>query len=226
MSLALTDIQVADKRREFDRLAPFYDLLARLGSLGTVGRIYATVARLAGGGEHAIDLCCGTGGVTRALARLFGRVTGVDLSPRMLARAERRQPDGARLVQGDLLRVPLEPADAVTCAFGLHELPPLARGGLFHRAASLLRPGGRLVVCDYRRPPGRLWRLLARLLRPYVERQHFLGFLDEDLVALAAGAGLVLVEERRLLAGTVQILAFERDGGGWRSVSWCVTDAP
>ncbi|AZI42649.1 class I SAM-dependent methyltransferase [Deinococcus psychrotolerans] len=65
----------------------------------------------------ALDLACGTGGLTQQLAALKLEVTGLDASPEMLKVAAERMP-GVRFVQGDLRTFELgRTFDLVTCVF-------------------------------------------------------------------------------------------------------------
>jgi demethylmenaquinone methyltransferase / 2-methoxy-6-polyprenyl-1,4-benzoquinol methylase len=162
-------------RRMFDRVAPRYDLANTVFSLGQDRAWRQAAARAAGlaGGQTAVDVACGTGALTRELAASApgATVLGVDFSWEMVRRAPGR-PDGtppAACLVGDALRLPLRDAsvDVVTIAFGLRNLPEPGRGLLEFRR--VLRPGGRLVVCEFSQPVvpvlrGVYRRYLTRLL--------------------------------------------------------------
>jgi demethylmenaquinone methyltransferase/2-methoxy-6-polyprenyl-1,4-benzoquinol methylase len=144
-------------RRMFDRVAPRYDLANTVFSLGQDRAWRRAAARAAGlaGGQTAVDVACGTGALTRELAASAPAATvlGVDFSWEMVRRAAAAEagPDPAYLV-GDALRLPLRDAsvDVVTIAFGLRNLPEPGRGLLELRR--VLRPGGRLVICEFSQP--------------------------------------------------------------------------
>jgi demethylmenaquinone methyltransferase/2-methoxy-6-polyprenyl-1,4-benzoquinol methylase len=165
-------------RRMFDRVAPRYDLANTVFSLGQDRAWRRAAARAAGlaGGQSAVDVACGTGALTRELAAAApgATVLGVDFSWEMVRRGAGPEasaeagPDPAYLV-GDALRLPLRDAsvDVVTIAFGLRNLPEPGRGLLEFRR--VLRPGGRLVVCEFSQPVvpvlrGVYRRYLTRLL--------------------------------------------------------------
>ena len=99
--------------------------------------------------ETALDLGCGAGALLARLALRVRRVTGVDLSLRMLARARERTAGfpNVELVSGDFMTLPLAPAgfDLVASIATFHHLP---LEPALERAASLVRPGGRLWVLD------------------------------------------------------------------------------
>jgi demethylmenaquinone methyltransferase / 2-methoxy-6-polyprenyl-1,4-benzoquinol methylase len=143
----------AGVRRMFDRVAPRYDLANTVLSFGRDRRWRERAARATelAAGEVAVDVACGTGALTVELARLEPRasVFGMDFSWEMVRRAEGRVHG---LAVADAMRLPLRDAsvDVVTIAFGLRNLPEPGQGLLELRR--VLRPGGRLVVCEFSRP--------------------------------------------------------------------------
>ncbi|MFV2116154.1 class I SAM-dependent methyltransferase [Micromonospora sp. LOL_025] len=148
----------------------------------------------------ALDAACGTGRYARCLADRGHRVTGVDSSPDMLARARVRVPQGEFLL-GDLRQLPLADAevDLVVCALALTHVPEL--DAVVAEFARVLRPGGHLVISDVhpeavargsiptlRDPSGRPGRL--------VTYRHLVG--DYLRAALPVGLQLRRCEEPRL----------------------------
>ena len=138
-------------RRMFDRVAPRYDLANTVFSLGqdrAWRKAAARATRLAAG-ELAVDVACGTGALTRELETVApgALVVGMDFSQEMLKRAAQ-----GRYVAADALQLPLADAsvDVVTIAFGLRNLPEPGQGLLEFRR--VLRPGGRLAVCEFSQP--------------------------------------------------------------------------
>ncbi len=95
----------------------------------------------------ALDAACGTGRYAGYLTGRGHRVTGVDRSPEMLARARLRVP-GAAFVAGDLDRLPVagQSADLVVCALALVHVAAL--GPVLAEFGRVLRPHGQLVVSD------------------------------------------------------------------------------
>jgi demethylmenaquinone methyltransferase/2-methoxy-6-polyprenyl-1,4-benzoquinol methylase len=150
----------------FATIARRYDLINDLQSFGLHRRWKRQVVRLAQvqTGARALDLCCGTGDISFALARQGAQVTGLDFSPQMLEVAARRNQKDAgahpEFIQGDALHVPFadKSFDAVTVGYGLRNLSSWADG--VAEMARLAKPGGRLVVLDFGKPPNGLWRSL------------------------------------------------------------------
>jgi SAM-dependent methyltransferase len=95
----------------------------------------------------ALDAACGTGRHARYLAARGHRVTGVDSSPDMLARA-RQNVAGATFCDGDLRRLPVrdQAMDLVVCGLALTHQPALRP--VLAEFGRVLRPGGHLVTSD------------------------------------------------------------------------------
>ena len=147
----------------FAAVAPRYDLINDLQSLGLHRLWKRRLVHLANPrpGTVALDLCCGTGDVALALARRGATVTGIDFSNAMLDVARRRQaPPGTKFVHGDAMELPFPDAsaDIVTVAYGLRNVADVNRALAEWRR--VLRPGGRLVVLEFGKPPNAAWRWL------------------------------------------------------------------
>lgn len=104
-------------------------------------------------GDRVLDIACGSGAVTRVLARAVapgGSVVGVDLSPVMLGLAEGLGLDGVEFHEGDATSLPVEDGgfDVAVCQQGLQFFPDRAASlAEMHRA---LKPGGRVGISCWR----------------------------------------------------------------------------
>lgn len=99
-------------------------------------------------GVHTVlDLCCGSGLMTVAVARLGYQVTGVDTSLPMLARARQRVSPDTVLLQQTLPDLVVDGVfDAAVCTFdGLNYLTPENFGRTLNVVGRRLRPGGWLA---------------------------------------------------------------------------------
>ncbi|MBI2929003.1 MAG: class I SAM-dependent methyltransferase [Verrucomicrobia bacterium] len=178
--------RAAKVRSLFATVAPRYDLINDLQSLGLHRRWKRRVVELAqvGPGQRALDVCCGTGDLALALAQRGAAVTGLDFSEPMLAVARQRldraqaarrnhsaqaseaaappshisPPLRVQFLHGDALRLPFpdEEFDAVTVGYGLRNLADWAAG--LREMARVAKPGGRLLVLDFGKPNHPLWR--------------------------------------------------------------------
>jgi demethylmenaquinone methyltransferase/2-methoxy-6-polyprenyl-1,4-benzoquinol methylase len=152
-------------RQMFDRIAPVYDAMNRVMSVGLDQRWRRSAAKaVVRPGDAVVDVCCGSGDLALAAAGAGGRVTGVDFSQPMLERARRKAP-GVEWVEADALALPFADGtfDAVTIGFGLRNLAEPARG--LAEMRRVLRSDGRIAVLELTRPRG----LLAPLYRVWFE---------------------------------------------------------
>jgi demethylmenaquinone methyltransferase/2-methoxy-6-polyprenyl-1,4-benzoquinol methylase len=154
----------------FTRIASRYDLINDLQSFGLHRRWKRRLVRLARveQGCRVLDVCCGTGDLTFAFSREGAAATGLDFNSQMLAVAHRRMqrhrwcPGSIRpqFVQGDALQLPFpeHSFDIVSVGYGLRNLASWEAG--LREMLRVARPGGRLLVLDFGKPPGALWRNL------------------------------------------------------------------
>ena len=156
-------------REMFDRIAGRYELLNTLMTVGlhrVWNRKVIEATRLRAGGR-SLDLACGTGSLTRALAKRVGPegyVLGVDFSREMLRVAERRPSPNVEYWLGDatdLIGIEDDSFDAATIAYGARNIPDL--DALFTEMARTIKPGGRVVCLEIARPRGRFSATFYRL---------------------------------------------------------------
>ena len=133
-------------------------------------------------------------------------VTGVELSPAMLAIAKQRAADLGRDVDlhtGDAQALPFDEAafDTVVCALSLCTIPdPVAAIGEMKR---VLEPGGRLLLLDHvgsTWPPIYAAQWLLERLTIRAAGEHF----TRRQLPLVRSAGFDIVEVERLKAGTIE----------------------
>lgn len=215
----------------FDRIAPIYD---RMNTVMTAGldagwRRAAMRATRLRPGLRALDVACGSGTLTRELARAVGptgSVLGVDLSDGMLERARRSAvPTGSAhpaYQQGDALALPVEDAshDAATIAFGLRNVGDYRRA--LAEMTRAVAPDGRVVVLEIATPRSAIGRAVAstwfRRVVPVLGRlaggggayrylpRSVEGYpWPEEIAALMADVGLIDVKWRGMAFGMVTL---------------------
>ena len=161
-----SEVPVADKARRvrqvFDSVAPRYDLMNDLMSLGLhrVWKCLAVELAAARPGERVLDLAGGTGDLTRLLAPRVGsagRVLLADINGAMLARGRDRLLDAGvagnvDFLQLDAERLPLagQCLDCVVIGFGLRNVTD--KQAALTEMHRVLKPGGRALVLEFSRP--------------------------------------------------------------------------
>lgn len=235
------EADAARKVREmFTEIAPRYDLLNHLLSL-EMDRVWrARTARILGPilqrpEARVLDLCCGTGDLSFALARSGpAQVTGGDFSHAMLVRANKKReayhqsalanrPAPPLFCEADALRLPFADAsfDLVTTAFGFRNLANYEAG--LREIRRVLKRGGTLAILEFTEPPpglaGDLYRWYCRKLLPkiggllsgnasaykYLPASVARFFQAQELAALMSGAGFAAVEYRLWTLGSVAL---------------------
>ncbi len=156
-------------------------------------------------GGTALDVGCGPGNVTSALARAAGPdglAIGVDVSEPMLARAVRAESGPTvGFLRADAQQLPFRDAtmDAVTSMAVLQLVPDYAAA--LHQMARVLRPGGRLAVMVP--TVGRAAALLAKLPNAGA---HLFG--DDELADILEDAGFNRIRVHNY--GTIQWVRAQR----------------
>lgn len=165
----------------FDRIAPTYDRLNHTLSLD-IDRLWRrnVVRRVRRMRPRTIlDLATGTGDLAIAMARRIGdaRITGVDLSEKMLAVAARKVHEQGlagriSLLQGDALHLTLPDGavDVVTVAFGVRNFEDIEAG--LREIRRVLARGGSVVVLELSTPRtpifGALYRFYSHRMLPAI----------------------------------------------------------
>ncbi|HHV65877.1 MAG TPA: bifunctional demethylmenaquinone methyltransferase/2-methoxy-6-polyprenyl-1,4-benzoquinol methylase UbiE [Peptococcaceae bacterium] len=149
-------------RTMFNSIAGRYDLLNTLMSLGMDQSWRRQVVQTvrAEKGMKILDVCCGTGKLTKELAKAVlptGQVVGIDFSENMLKEAWKNLQDLAgqeniKLIQGDALNLPFasNSFDGATVGWGLRNLPDLRQG--IREMIRVVKPGSMVVSLDMGKP--------------------------------------------------------------------------
>lgn len=160
-------------RRRYDRIAPVYDLLDLSMELLAFRRWRRIVWEAVGSGaQRVLEVGVGTG-KNVPLWPPEARMTAIDLSPRMLARAERRAEQLG--VEAELRRMDVEALELPDASFDVAVATfvfcSVARpvAGL-RELRRVLRPGGRLVLLEHQLSESPLVAPLLRFLDPLLVR--------------------------------------------------------
>ena len=155
-------------RDMFGRIARRYDLVNSVmtGGIDAAWRRRALDRLPVADDALVLDLCCGTGALTRDAARKVpkGRVVGVDFTPQMLEVAKQHTTaPNVTYVEGDVLHLPFEDAtfDGALMAFSMRNVVDI--GACLRETARVLKPGAAFVNLEVGKPPNVVWRDLFYL---------------------------------------------------------------
>ena len=155
----------------YQRIAPFYDLL----DLPFERRRYRALRPLLfrGLAGRLLDAGVGTGRNFPFYPAGVSAVLGIDLSPRMLARAERRRdqsPVPMDLRQMDVTKLDFanNTFDAAVSTFLFCVLPDQLQVPALQELGRVVKPDGPIRLLEYVRPPGTLRRIVSRIWDPWI----------------------------------------------------------
>lgn len=227
-ALPKTSEKSAAVRSMFNRIAPGYDRMNRLMTLGLDQRWRALALETIAvrEGDRLLDIACGTGDLTEMARTRGAEVIGMDFAREMLRGAARRQID-ALFVQADVAALPLSTSSmsAVTCGFALRNFVSLEVA--FGEMARILEPGGRIAILEVDRPRSALVRSGHSLyfdrvvpkLGAWLSDKEAYAYLPQstaylpqppELFAMLGKAGFTSVVKRSFLFGAAQLLVANR----------------
>jgi demethylmenaquinone methyltransferase / 2-methoxy-6-polyprenyl-1,4-benzoquinol methylase len=198
----------------FDGVAKRYDVTNDVLALGQTRRWRSAVLAAVDPrpGQRILDLAAGTGTSSVPFAEAGAFVVPTDFSLGMLQVGKERQPH-LSFVAGDALALPFADGafDAATISFGLRNLADRHAG--LRELARVVRPGGRLVVCEFSEPT---WAPFRTIYSEYLMRA-----LPEiaNRVASNPEAYVYLAESIRAWPNQRE-LAADIAAAGWSSVQW------
>jgi ubiquinone/menaquinone biosynthesis C-methylase UbiE len=192
----------------YQRIAPLYDLLDLPFERGRYRRIRPLLFEGLSG--RILDAGVGTG-------RNFpfypagATVLGIDISPAMLNRAERRRGTASATVelrQMDVtaLDLPAASFDAAVATFLFCVLPDELQVPALRELGRVVKPGGPIRLLEYVRPTGTLRRVITKLWEPWVGWAYGASF-DRHTESHVAEAGLELVEVRFVVDDLIKLIS-------------------
>ncbi|SOD70583.1 demethylmenaquinone methyltransferase/2-methoxy-6-polyprenyl-1,4-benzoquinol methylase [Jatrophihabitans sp. GAS493] len=214
MTRATLDKQPHEVATMFDGVARRYDITNTVLS-GGLDRYWRRRTRQAldlRPENRVLDLAAGTGVSTVELARSGATAIACDFSIGMLM-AGRSRRDSVPFIAGDALHLPFadEVFDAATISFGLRNVADVDQA--LRELARVVRPGGRLVICEFSRP----------VFSPF--RHIYMNYLMRSLPAIARrvssnpDAYVYLAESIRSWPDQTA-LAQKVAAAGWGEVQW------
>lgn len=221
----------------FDRIAPVYDRLNDRLSFGQhrIWKLMAVKWSEAKLGDHALDVCCGSGDLALLLAKKVGnqgQVTGLDFACEQLAIAVTRQMVKCPTVpinwlEGDALALPFadNQFDCATMGYGLRNVTNIPRS--LEELLRVLKPDAKVAILDFHRPDASYMQLfqawyLANIVVPTAEN---MGLKEEyayinpsverfptgsEQIELAQAAGFNQAVHYPLMGGMMGILVLTK----------------
>ncbi|XP_015965030.1 2-phytyl-1,4-beta-naphthoquinone methyltransferase, chloroplastic-like [Arachis duranensis] len=178
-----------DRQALFNRIAPVYDNLNDLLSLGQ-HRIWKRMTVSWAGakaGDHVLDICCGSGDLSFLLSQKVGsdgKVTGLDFSKEQLLIASSKQHSkncfsNIEWIEGDALNLPFSDGsfDAITMGYGLRNV--VDRPKAMQEILRVLKAGSRVAILDFNKSE----ELLTSTITEWI--------IDNVVVPVASAYGLL-----------------------------------
>ncbi|MFY0608703.1 MAG: bifunctional demethylmenaquinone methyltransferase/2-methoxy-6-polyprenyl-1,4-benzoquinol methylase UbiE [Candidatus Atelocyanobacterium thalassa] len=168
ISYSATDVQ-----NIFNNIAPVYDELNTLLSMGQhkIWKQMAVKWSEPSLGNLGLDVCCGSGDLTKLLARKIGKtgkVIGVDFSKELLTIASQRNHKyypslSVEWMLGDALNLPFEDNtfDCVTMGYGLRNIIDIPR--CLRELHRILKPCSKVAILDFQRPSNAWQQIFQKL---------------------------------------------------------------
>lgn len=144
--------------------------------------------------DTVLDVACGGGNVVCAFAAVVKHATGIDMTPAMLARADRmaREKNLANVTwrQGDVVTLPYADAtfSIVVTRFSFHHFPDPLR--VLKEMKRVCKPGGRILVADMNASPDPARGAAFNRMELLRDPSHVRALTETELQALFPAAGL------------------------------------
>ena len=198
----------------FDDVAARYDLTNDVLALGQTRLWRRAVVNAVAPvpGDVVLDLAAGTATSSQPFRDRGAYVVPCDFSLGMLRVGRARQPE-LPLTAGDALHLPFADAvfDAATMSFGLRNVADVDRA--LAELARVVKPGGRLVVCEFSHPT---WRPLRTIYSEYL-----MGALPSVARTVSSNPEAYVYLAESIQAWPDQpALARRISAAGWTDVEW------
>ena len=197
----------------FEKIAPYYDLLLDILTLGNYAKFLRKSVKVLGPkkGEKVLDLCSGTGRAASWILQAVGEegeVTGMDITQSMIDVAKERYGKSGNLIflKKDVTR-PWEYQnhfDGIFTSFSIHELPEKYRLDVLEQSYSALKGKGRMVIADFNPHVSGIARMISLAFFKLFERGN-LNFFDFNQNETLKKVGFKKIKTFSISGGILQI---------------------
>jgi ubiquinone/menaquinone biosynthesis C-methylase UbiE len=193
-----------------------YDAFSRLAALGVGGenrfRQLALQGLKIGAETQVLDLCCGSGQATQYLVQRSHHVTGLDASPKSIARAKHNVPD-ATYVEGWAESMPFadEQFDLVHTSVALHEMKPEQLQQILQEVYRVLKPGGQFTLVDFHSPTNPLFLPGLYLFLWLFETETAWQLIATDLTEQLRKTGFAVSDRTLYAGGSLQVIQAQKE---------------
>lgn len=195
-----------------------YDRGMRILTFGRIDLIKREIASaLVEAGHEVLEIGCGTGSLAALLSGRGARVTGIDISEKMLTTARRNAPEAEfiHMTAAEIDKLGERRFDRIIATLSFSELSEAELDFVLRSSSLLLKPDGRLVIADEISPYHWWNRLMACLIRrPLLvitflltqNTTHVLKRFEERLTR----NGFVILCRKNYLVGTLALILAEK----------------
>ena len=194
-----------------------YDSISRLAALSVGGEARFRQLALQNlklqSDTQILDLCCGSGQVTRFLVSFSENVTGLDASPLSIQRCQKNVPN-ATYIKAFAEDMPFADNlfDVVHTSAALHEMQPEQLRKIIAEVYRVLKPGGVLTLVDFHSPTNPIfWPGLAVFFWLF-ETQTAWELLKTDLPGLLTDYGFDVGKPSLYAGGSLQVIQGKKMG--------------
>jgi len=155
----------------------------------------------AGGTERALDVATGGGHTANRLAPLVRNVTAMDITPKMLEKAEEfirgNGHDNVAFVEGDAEKMPFDDGsfDLVTCRIAPHHFPDIE--AFVSEVYRVLAPGGRFLLDDNVAPEEDIFGDFYNRIEKMRDYSHYRAWKKTEWLGMLERAGFEIIEMHR-----------------------------
>ena len=188
-----------------------YDTISRFAALTVGGEVRFRQLALQeleiAADTKILDLCCGAGQTTEFLVAKSEQVTGLDISPVALTRAEAKVPQ-AKYVEGLAQNMPLadNQFDIVHTSSALHEMTPEELEQILREVSRVLKPGGIFALVDFHPPTNVLFWFPVAIFMWLFETETAWQLLKTDLATKLTKYGFKIITKRLYAGGSLQVI--------------------